>query len=73
MKNSPLLISLGEPNSIFSEILFKTLKKKTIKKFNRPILVIGSVNLLKSQMKSLKYSFKIKEVNFIKKKKIKFE
>jgi len=72
VKNSPLLISLGEPNSIFSEILFKTFKKKTIKKFNRPILVIGSVKLLKSQMKSLKYSFKIKEVNFIKKK-IKFE
>ena len=70
MKNSPLLISLGEPNSIFSEILFKTLKKKTIKKFNRPILVIGSVNLLKSQMKYLKYSFKIKEINFIKTRKL---
>jgi len=70
VKNSPLLISLGEPNSIFSEILFKTFKKKTIKKLNRPILIIGSINLLKSQMKSLKYSIKIKEINFIKKKKL---
>jgi len=70
VKNSPLLISLGEPNSIFSEILFKAFKKKTIKKFNRPILIIGSINLLRSQMKSLKYSIKIKEINFIKKKKL---
>jgi len=70
VKNSPLLISLGEPNSIFSEILFKTFKKKTIKKLSRPILIIGSINLLKSQMKSLKYSIKIKEINFIKKKKL---
>ena len=29
MKNNPLLIVLGEPNSIFSEILFKSYKKKT--------------------------------------------
>ena len=70
MKNSPLLISLGEPNSIFSEILFKTFKKKNIKKINRPILIIGSINLLKSQMESLKYSFKIKEINFVKNKKL---
>ena len=70
MKNSPLLIVLGEPNSIFSEILFKTYKKNIIKKLNRPILVIGSIDLLKSQMKSLKYSIKIKEINFITSKKL---
>ena len=63
MKNNPLLIVLGEPNSIFSEILFKTYKKKIIQKFNRPIVIIGSENLLKLQMKFLKYSIKIQKIN----------
>ena len=63
MKNSPLLIVLGEPNSIFSEILFKAYKKKIIQKFNRPIVIIGSENLLKLQMKFLKYSIKIQKIN----------
>ena len=63
MKNNPLLIVLGEPNSIFSEILFKTFKKKIIQKFNRPIVIIGSENLLKLQMKFLKYSIKIQKIN----------
>ena len=63
MKNNYLLIVHGEPNSIFSEILFKAYKKKVVQKFNRPILIIGSVNLIKSQMKVLKYSIKIKNVD----------
>jgi len=63
MKNSPLLIVLGEPNSIFSEILFKAYKKKIIQNFNRPIVIIGSKNLLKLQMKFLKYSIKIQKIN----------
>ena len=62
MKNNPLLIVLGEPNSIFSEILFKSYKKKIINKLNRPVLIIGSINLLRSQMKSLKFSIKIKDL-----------
>ena len=65
MKNNPLLIVLGEPNSIFSEILFKAYKKKIIQKFNRPIVIIGSENLLKLQMKYLKHSIKIKKINNI--------
>ena len=65
MKNSPLLIVLGEPNSIFSEILFKTYKKKIIQKFNKPVVIIGSENLLRSQMKFLKYSVKIKKINIL--------
>ena len=63
MKNNPLLIVLGEPNSIFSEILFKAYKKKIIQRFNRPIVIIGSENLLKLQMKFLKYSIKIQKIN----------
>ena len=65
MKNKPLLIVLGEPNSIFSEILFKAYKKKIIQKFNRPIVIIGSENLLKLQMKFLKYSIKIQKINVL--------
>ena len=63
--NNPLLIVLGEPNSVFSEILFKSYKKKIIQKFNRPIVIIGSENLLKEQMKFLKYSIKTKKINTI--------
>ena len=64
MKNKPILIVLGEPNSIFSELLFKVFKKNYLKKLDRPLLVIGSEKLLQSQMKTLKYSKKIKKVKF---------
>ncbi len=70
MKNKPLLIVLGEPNSIFSEILFKAYNKKIIKNFNRPIVIIGSENLLKKQMKYLGYSIKIKRINLFDLKKL---
>ncbi len=63
MKNKPLLILLGEPNSIFSEILFKIYKKKIGRKLNRPIVIIGSEKLLKAQMETLRYSIKIKKIN----------
>ena len=66
MKNKPILIVLGEPNSIFSELLFKVFKNELPKKLNRPLLLIGSEKLLQSQMKSLKYSAKIKKVKFSK-------
>jgi len=64
VKNKPILIVLGEPNSIFSELLFKVFKKNYLKKLDRPLLVIGSEKLLQSQMKTLKYSKKIKKVKF---------
>ncbi len=70
MKNKPLLIVLGEPNSIFSEILFKAYNKKIIKNFNRPIVIIGSENLLKKQMEYLGYSIKIKRINLFDLKKL---
>ncbi len=63
MRNSPILIVHGEPNSIFSEILFKSYKSKIPEKLSRPILMIGSVDLLKSQMNLLKYSIKYKIIN----------
>ena len=73
MKNNPILIVLGEPNSIFSEILFKVYKKKIVANFNRPILIIGSIKLIKSQMKFLKYSIKINKINLKNLKNFKFK
>ena len=60
MKFDPILIINGEPNSVFSEILFKSLKKIKIKK---PIIIISSYKLLKIQMKKLKYNFKIRLID----------
>ena len=57
MNFDPILIINGEPNSIFSEILFKSLRKVKIKK---PIILISSNKVLKLQMKKLNYNFKIK-------------
>ena len=55
-------IVAGEPNSISSEIIFKTwlLKKKV--KYN-PFFVIGSYDLFLLQNKKLKYPIKIKKIN----------
>jgi len=57
MNYNPILIFSGEPNSIFLEIFFKTLKLKKIKS---PIILISSKSLLDRQMKKLKFKKKIK-------------
>ena len=56
MKIKPILIIAGEPNSIFLEIFFKTVKKKII---NNPIVLIVSKDLFFKQMKQLGFYFKI--------------
>ena len=59
--NKAIAIVAGEPNSIASEIIFKSWKLK--KKFiSKPLFIIGSIRLLNLQMKQLKYNVKIKEV-----------
>ena len=55
----PIIVVAGEPNSIFSEIFFKSLK---MKKFNSPIILIASYNLIKLQMKKLNIHKKIRLV-----------
>ena len=50
MNYKPILIVAGEPNSIFLEIFFKSLK---LKKFKSPLILIASLKLLKLQMKKL--------------------
>ena len=54
-KIKPIIIIAGEPFSIFSEIFFKSLKKFNSK---NPIVLIGSYDLFKTQIKVLKYKFK---------------
>tara|TARA_B100001175_G_scaffold313991_1_gene322524 strand:- start:71 stop:1045 length:975 start_codon:yes stop_codon:yes gene_type:complete len=66
VNNKPILIVLGEPNSIFSELLFKVFKSKSSQKVNRPLVIIGSEKLLKAQMKALKYFINIKKIKFSK-------
>ena len=58
----PIAIVAGEPNSISSEIIFKSwvLRKRYT---HKPFIIIGSINLLNLQKKKLKYRIKIEEIN----------
>ncbi len=56
MSYKPILIVAGEPNSVFFEIFFKSIKKK----IKNPLVLIASQELLLLQMKELKFSKKIK-------------
>ena len=53
---SPIIIVPGEPNSIFFEIFFKSLKKLNIKS---PIILITTKDLILKQTKKFKYKKKI--------------
>ena len=59
-KFKPIIIVAGEPNSIFLEIFFKSLKKT----YSSPIILIASYKLVLSQMKKLNYRKKIKILKF---------
>ena len=69
----PILIVLGEPNSVFIEILIKVLNKIVKKKLNYPIIIIGSKDLVNSQIKFLKIKplFKILNLDDFKFKELK--
>ncbi|MDC1128259.1 4-hydroxythreonine-4-phosphate dehydrogenase PdxA [Candidatus Pelagibacter sp.] len=60
MSFKPIIISHGEPNSVFLEIFFKALKYK---KFKSPLIFICSQKILKFQMKKLKFKIKIKTLD----------
>ncbi len=61
MKYKPILVVGGEPNSIFSEILIKSLNKTKIK---NPLILIFSRELLELQMKILKLKKKIRLLDY---------
>ena len=64
MKNKkPVIIVLGEPNSVFTEILSNVLNKKSIiSKAKYPIILIGSKKLVFSQLKILKKKIIFEEI-----------
>ena len=60
MGKKPIIIVGGEPNSIFLEIFFKSLKTNSYKS---PLIIIISKKLLKEQMKKLGFAFKINDID----------
>jgi 4-hydroxythreonine-4-phosphate dehydrogenase len=60
MNYKPILIVHGEPNGVFLEIFFKSLKYK---KFKNPLVLICSQKILRFQMKKLKFKMNIKIIN----------
>jgi|TARA_B110000027_G_scaffold123811_1_gene139873 4-hydroxythreonine-4-phosphate dehydrogenase len=56
MNKQPIIIVAGEPNSVFLEIFFKTLK---LKKFKSPLIIIASKKLLEEQMIKLGFKYRI--------------
>ena len=57
-----IAIIAGEPNSISSEIIFKSWKLRK-HYLHKPFFIIGSINLLNLQMKRLKYKISIKKID----------
>ena len=55
MKNKPIIIIPGEINSIFFEIFFKILKKRS---FKSPLILISSIEIFKTQAKRFKFKKK---------------
>ncbi|MDB3903182.1 4-hydroxythreonine-4-phosphate dehydrogenase PdxA [Candidatus Pelagibacter sp.] len=60
MSKEPIIIVGGEPNSIFFEIFFKSIKENT---FKSPLIIIASKKLLQDQMERLDFTFKINEID----------
>ena len=60
MNKKPILIVAGEPNSIFLEIFFKSLKKYKCKS---PLVIIVSKRLLEEQMKKLGFNYEINNID----------
>ena len=61
MNYKPIIIVCGEPNSIFSELLAKSYYNYKNKK---PIVVIGSLNLINSQLKKMRLKLHLNIVKF---------
>ena len=62
MNIKAILIVLGEPNSTFSEVLLKYFNSKSYKHNKKKIILIGSINLFKEQMKILKRKIQLNEI-----------
>ena len=60
--NKSIAIIAGEPNSISSEIIFKSWKQRK-NYIHKPLFIIGSVKLLNLQKKKLNYQIKIRKID----------
>ncbi len=60
MKNNPIILVAGEPNSVFLEIFFKAIKQK---KYKSPLILICCEKLLKSEMKKNNFKRKLNILN----------
>jgi len=60
MDKKPIIIVSGEPNSIFLEIFFKSIKAN---RYKNPLVIIASKKLLQQQMKKLGFIFEINTIN----------
>ena len=60
MNKDPIIIVAGEPNSVFLEIFFKSIKSNI---FKRPLIIIVSKKLLQGQMKKLGFTFTINTID----------
>ena len=61
MIKKPIIVTAGEPNGVFLEIFFKSLKFKSYK---CPIIIIVSKKLLIAQMKELGFNFNINLITY---------
>jgi len=62
MNTKKILIILSEPNSIFSEILFKYFKSVNFKKNKKYITLVGCKKLIQKQMDYLGYKLNLNEI-----------
>ena len=60
MGKEPIIIVSGDPNSIFLEIFFKSLK---INSYKCPLIIIASKKLLQQQMKKLGFNYSINVID----------
>ena len=60
--NKSIAIIAGEPNSISSEIIFKSWKLRN-QFIHKPFFVIGSIKQLNLQKKKLKYKIRLKKID----------
>ncbi len=71
MKINKILIILGEPQSTFSEILFKYFRSKDFSINKKKIIVIGDIYLFNKQMTKLNYHLNLKKIDNVDDAKIK--
>ena len=70
MNYKPIVIVHGEPNSVFLEIFFKSIRYK---EFKSPLILICSHKILKFQTKKMKFKMKIKKYNPLSLNKVKLD